>query len=120
MRYERYTFRREHKRYERHTATIVPSVVLVASATITAGAASPQPNTAPVQFSVAVLPANAKDKTGVWSISTGGNIAAIDQTGKVTPVGGATIGNIVVKWVANDASKTETTMNYRFEAPVVP
>ena len=92
-----------------------PPVVLVESATITTDKASPQPNNVTVQCSVAVLPANAADKSGVWSIDAT-NIATIDPaSGLITPVGGDVFGNVNVTWTANDASKTKATFAYRFD-----
>lgn len=100
-------------------ANIVVVKVPVTGATLSANKTSPQPNDAPVQFSVDVQPANATDKTGVWSVDQT-SIASIDQNGLVTPVGGSSFGNFNVKWVANDESGVEATMPFRFEQAVIP
>lgn len=95
-----------------------PPPVLVASATITASAATPSPNNAPVTCSVAVLPANATNKNGVWSADAA-SVATINaSTGVLTPVG--TVGNVVVTWTASDASGVTAQYTHRFEAPPAP
>ena len=97
-----------------------PPVVLVESATITTNKESPQPNNVTIQCVANVLPANATDKTGKWSIDTT-NIATIDpDSGLVTPVGGETVGDFNITWTANDASKTKATIAYRVEAVPTP
>lgn len=96
-----------------------PPVVLVESASITTDKASPQPNNVTVQCVANVLPANADDKTGAWSVDAT-NIATIDPaSGLVTPVGGDVFGNVNITWTANDASKTKATIAYRFEQAVI-
>lgn len=95
-----------------------PPVVLVESATIQSATTSPSVNTDPVNLSVTVLPANADDKTGVWSANAA-NVATIDPgTGVLTPVG--SVGNVNVTWTANDASGVTATYTHRFEAPPAP
>lgn len=97
-----------------------PPVVLVESATITTNKESPQPNNVTIQCVANVLPANATDKTGKWSIDAT-NIATIDpDSGLVTPVGGETVGDFNITWTANDASKTTATIAYRVEAVPTP
>lgn len=97
-----------------------PTVVLVESATITTDKASPQPNNVTIQCVANVLPVNADDKTGKWSIDAI-NIATIDpDSGLVTPVGGEVVGDFNITWTANDASKTTATIAYRVEAVPTP
>lgn len=97
-----------------------PPVVLVESATITTDKESPQPNNVTIQCVANVLPVNADDKTGKWSIDAT-NIATVDpDSGLVTPVGGEVVGNFNITWTANDASKTKATIAYRVEAVPTP
>lgn len=95
-----------------------PPPVLVASATITASAATPSPNNAHVTCSVTVLPANATNKNGVWSADEA-IIATIDpSTGVLTPAGA--VGNVFVTWTASDGSGVTAQYTHRFEAPPEP
>lgn len=97
-----------------------PPVVLVESATITTDKKSPQPNNVTIQCVANVLPANATDKTGKWSIDAT-NIATVDpDSGLVTPVGEEAVGDFNITWTANDASKTTATIAYRVEAVPTP
>lgn len=97
-----------------------PPVVLVESATITTDKKSPQPNNVTIQCVANVLPANATDKTGKWSIYAT-NIATVDpDSGLVTPVGEEAVGDFNITWTANDASKTTATIAYRVEAVPTP
>lgn len=97
-----------------------PPVVLVESATITTDKKSPQPNNVTIQCVANVLPANATDKTGKWSIDAT-NIATVDpDSGLVTPVGEEAVGDFNITWTANDASKTTATISYRVEAVPTP
>lgn len=99
-------------------ANVVVPVVLVSSATLSASAATPSPNNAPVTISASVLPANADNKTGKFTANAA-NVATINQTtGVLTPVG--TVGNVVVTWTANDGSGVTAQYTHRFEAPPAP
>lgn len=96
---------------------VPPPPILVASATLSASAATPSANNAPVTISAAVLPANATNKTGKFTANAG-TIATINQTtGVLTPAGGALFGNVDVTWTANDASGVTATYTHRFEVP---
>lgn len=97
-----------------------PPVVLIESATITTDKESPQPNNVTIQCVANVIPANATDNTGKWSIDAT-NIATIDpDSGLVTPAGGESVGDFNITWTANDASKTTATIAYRVEAVPEP
>lgn len=120
MRYERHSKRFRHgPRYERHTNNPPAHVT---DAEIHTATASPAPNNAPVQFNISVHVKGHPEliaPLGDWSISSGGNIAAITDTQDdhitVAPTGGDTFGNITIKWKSKDWFGAETTKDFRFE-----
>lgn len=68
------------------------------------------------QIVAKVLPDDAADKTLQWS-STDAKVATVDQTGKVTGVGG---GSTQIKAIAADGGGAQTTLTVTVTAKYVP
>ncbi len=83
------------------TAVVIPPID-VTSITVTGeGDAITVENGSTLQMSAAVLPADATDKSFVWSVEAGTGTATISEAGLLTGTG---IGTVTVKATANDDS----------------
>jgi uncharacterized repeat protein (TIGR02543 family) len=97
--------------------TVIEPPVLITDITVTgAGAATNVISGQTLQMEAMVLPANATDKTVIWSVVNGTGTAFIDSNGLLNAVN---VGNVTVKAIANDTSGVEGTIEITIDPILV-
>ncbi|UOM51952.1 ice-binding family protein [Sphaerochaeta associata] len=98
--------------------TVTTFAIDVTTITVTgAGDAITVANGLTLQMSAAVLPADATDKSVVWSVVAGTGTATISETGLLT---GTAVGIVTVKATANDGSGIVGELAITVTDPIAP